>query len=127
MVTLFIGLFTAAGVMPQRAKASPPKRSAQASGAAKAKPGLTNYQRAAVRALGGQHQPQNQIRSPAFTGSLPPAIAGLLATLPPDGGYWTKERRDGFIATFEAVIDYTFKIGEPPIEQETADTEPTVS
>lgn len=114
MVTLFMGLFTAAGVMPQRAKASPTKLTAQANGAVKPKPGLTNSQRAAVRALGGQHQPQHGMRPPAVTGSLPPAIAGLLATLPPDGGYWTKERRDGFMTTLGAVIDYTFKIGEPP-------------
>ena len=117
MVTLFMGLFTAAGVMPQRAKASPPKRTAQANGAVKPKPGLTNSQRAAVRALGGQHQPQHGMRPPTVTGSLPPAIAGLLATLPPDGGYWTKERRDGFMTTLGAVIDYTFKIGEPPMAE----------
>lgn len=114
MVSLFMGLFTAAGVMPQRAKGSPPKRNTQASGSAKSKPGLTNSQKASVRSLGGMRPPQAETRPPAFAGSLPPAIAGLLATLPPDGGYWTKERRDGFMATLGAVIDYTFKIGDPP-------------
>lgn len=114
MVSLFMGLFTAAGVMPQRAKAAPPKRSAQVNGSVKPRPGLTNSQRAAIRALGGQREPQQEMRAPASTGALPPAIAGLLATLPPDGGYWTKERRDGFMATLGAVIDYTFMIGEPP-------------
>lgn len=121
MVSLFMGLFTAAGVMPQRAKASPPKRSVQANGSAKPKPGLTNTHRAPARPPAGQRPPQYESRPPAFAGSLPPAIAGLLATLPPDGGYWTKERRDGFMATLGAVIDYTFKIGEPPkADMETA-------
>lgn len=110
MVTLFMGLFTAAGVIPPRAKASPPKRASNGNNPAK-------IIKSAIRRQ-SEHAPKKDVpqrqQPPVFSGGLPPAIAGLLATLPPDGGYWTKERRDGFMATLGAVIDYTFKIGEPP-------------
>lgn len=109
MVTLFMGLFTAAGVMPQRAKAAPPKRTAQANGSAKPKSGPTNYQKAAVRSLSGQRQPQNETRAPNFGGSLPPAIAGLLASLPANG-QWTQVQRDKFMAAFPVMLDFAFEI-----------------
>lgn len=109
MVSLFMGLFTAAGVMPQRSKASPPKRNAQANASAKSKPGLTNSQRAAVRPLGGQRQPQHETRAPSFAGSVPPALAGLLASLPANG-QWTQVQRDKFMAAFPVMLDFAFEI-----------------
>jgi len=41
---------------------------------------------------------------------LPPAIAGLLASLPKEGEGWTQDRRDKFVNTFGAVIDFCFPI-----------------
>jgi hypothetical protein len=118
MVTLFMGLFTAAGIMPQRVKASPSKRTSTGSGPTKTKSAIRRSKDHS--SLKEERQQRNH---PGDNVSrLPPAIAGLLATLPPDGGYWTKERRDGFMATLGAVIDYTFKIGEPPKTE--ADTTP---
>ncbi|MCW2367496.1 hypothetical protein M2341_002943 [Sphingobium sp. B7D2B] len=110
MVTLFMGLFTAAGVMPPRAKAlPPPKRTAQASGATKSKPGISNSQRTSVRALSGQRQPPQDMRTPAFPGSVPPAIAGLLASLPANGR-WTQAQRDKFMTAFPVMLDFAFEI-----------------
>jgi hypothetical protein len=118
MVTLFMGLFTAAGVMPPRQKQAAPKSIVARPSVAK--PRLT--------------QKLATLRAPVAVGftnagspPLPAALSGLLATLPQEGGYWTKERRDQFLTTFGAVLDYCFKIGEPPVEQEAASTEPTAS
>lgn len=45
-------------------------------------------------------------------GSLPPAVASLLDTLPkPDQG-WTKQQRDRFMTAFEAILDYTYPLRE---------------
>lgn len=112
MVTLFIGLFTAAGVMAPRQKAAPPKRGPN--GGSLARP---SKPRGAARAQEAGHISSKQQRAVLQNGDLPAAIAGLLATLPSEGGFWTQQRRDQFMATLGAVLDYTFKIGEPPAEE----------
>jgi Family of unknown function (DUF5343) len=110
MVSLFMGLFTAAGVMPHRLKAStsnaPTKPRPNVAKPVKAQKWTSKY------TPNTSHKPV--LNTPS--GSIPPALAGLLATLPNDTGIWTRERRDQFVATFSAVLDYTFKIGEalPP-------------
>jgi len=109
MVTLFMGLFTAAGVMPSRAKTAAPKRAAQANSSAKPKVGLTNSQKAAVRSLGGDRQRQHEPHTPSFGGSIPPALAGLLASLPTNG-QWTQVQRDKFMAAFPVMLDFAFEI-----------------
>jgi hypothetical protein len=115
MVTLFMGLFTAAGVMPARQKQAPTKR-AQGNGAA---PRASKTRSAPKPPVEAQNRAHHQ--SHAHGAGLPPAISGLLSTLPQEGGFWTQQRRDQFLATFGAVLDYTFKIGEPPApSQETA-------
>lgn len=104
MVSLFVGLFTAAGVMPERQRQPAPR-----------KPGNGG----AVRTVRVPHPPARQRAQPkpsliggvpAGTGELPPALAGLLASLPATGQGWTKERRNAFVATFGAVIDFCFPI-----------------
>jgi hypothetical protein len=41
---------------------------------------------------------------------LPPAIAGLMASLPsPDDG-WTKTQRDAFMTAFGVVLDFCFPV-----------------
>lgn len=102
MVTLFTGLCTAAGIMPAKSKqpragvARPARRPAADSGAS------------------GRRKPSGTATATATSGSgaLPPALAGLLASLPPDGR-WTKDRRDKFVITFESVLDYSFAIVKP--------------
>ena len=42
---------------------------------------------------------------------LPVELAGLLNGLPPSRR-WTQQRRDDFVKTFEAVLDFCIKIGE---------------
>lgn len=112
MVSLFIGLFTAAGVMQQRQKASssqsPTKHRQVISKSGRMLP---------VKLVRSRNEQNTDIRQvPALPKSeVPPALAGLLATLPMESGVWTQERRDKFVATFSAVLDYTFSIGEPSV------------
>jgi hypothetical protein len=112
MVSLFMGLFTAAGVMPPRQKASASPTTSRARQSAPKTLKLSKGKAPSPP----KYPPDAGNRQPQFTpsGSVPPALAGLLATLPTDIGIWTKERRDQFVSTFSAVLDYTFKIGVPP-------------
>lgn len=116
MVTLFMGLFTAAGVMPPRQKPVALK----AKGVT-ARPSVGKTRASSPPAR--QRQSREQVPAPTtMAGKLPAAIAGLLATLPTEGGMWTKERRDQFLATFGVVLDYSYKIGTPPEpDEDTAD------
>ena len=43
---------------------------------------------------------------------LPPALAGLLASLPKNGMSWTKGKRDSFINAFSTVLDFVYPITE---------------
>jgi hypothetical protein len=117
MVTLFMGLFTAAGVMPPRQK-QPTGASQGASPSAR--PNKVKAYRLAPKPRAESTNIVRERPLSATSTGLPPAIAGLLATLPLEGGFWTKERRDQFLATLGAVLDYSFKIGEPPAEDKTA-------
>lgn len=112
MVSLFIGLFTAAGVMQQRQKASasqsPAKHRQIISKSGRILP---------LKPTKSRNEQNKNIRQVQAlpTSEVPPALAGLLATLPLESGAWTQERRDKFLATFSAVLDYTFLIGEPNV------------
>jgi hypothetical protein len=55
---------------------------------------------------------------------LPAAISGLLASLPAEGNGWTQPKRDSFMATFGAVLDFCFPIlAHEPDEDEDATDE----
>ncbi|MEQ5788313.1 DUF5343 domain-containing protein [Erythrobacter sp. NFXS35] len=119
MVTLFMGLFTAAGVMPQRQKSQVP-----------AKPKNATPRLGAIKARAPSPTPPTKnppmVTNPSGVGQasgLPAALAGLLATLPPEGGSWPQERRDKFLNTFAVVLDYTYPVGNPPAEKDTADSQ----
>lgn len=55
-----------------------------------------------------QNDPSDGIRQP----TLHPALAGVLSELPPQGHGWTKERRDAFMTTFSAVVNFTIPVVE---------------
>lgn len=103
MVTLFVRLYAAAGLRapkPVPVKAAVPRIRASAS---------TKMPRAIQRVSASQVPPPQPPRVNAG-GGLPAPIEGLLASLPPEGGGWTQERRDKFLATFQAVLDFCFPI-----------------
>lgn len=103
MVSLFIGLCEAAGIRaaskepaPRAAKTrqNPPvaPRSTKQPQPRKLDTDLANYSQA--------------------TGMLPPAVTGLLASLPSVNTGWTQVQRDKFVKTFEAVLDFSYPIIE---------------
>lgn len=97
MVTLFLRLCSAAGmVTPKKAPSTTPKP--------KPAPKPTSPSKSTSGAAA--HAPQKHFA----TGGVPPALAGLLASLPAEGEGWTKDRRDKFVNTFGAVIDFCYPI-----------------
>jgi hypothetical protein len=115
MVTLFLGLCEAAGIIPEGAG----RKQAPSHAIRPAKPRrmVETLASAAQRERGEQGQ-----KRPAATG-LPPAIEGLLASLPPNGQGWTAEQREKFMATFGTVLDFVIPIRdeEPQGEDEPDD------
>jgi Family of unknown function (DUF5343) len=111
MVTLFVGLFAGAGIAPERQKSAPRKTSSAKNGTirspAKAQRKLLrNDETPGTDTHGRAHIP-NQ---PLSGNQLPPALAGLLASLPAIGSGWPKTDRDRFLQTFGAVLDFCFPI-----------------
>jgi len=97
MVSLFRGLYAAAGVGPERP-------------AQQARP----HTRVAPRARGAVSRSGAGSRSSSHvTPNTPPGIpeplTGLLARLPTERG-WTQEDRDKFLKTFGTVLDFCFPI-----------------
>jgi Family of unknown function (DUF5343) len=102
MVSLFIGLYAAAGVGAERASqpraarttSSKVRSTAQRTSPAKLSPGWTKIART-----------QSNV-----TPDLPPALAGLMASLPQNGNGWTKEKRDQFVTLFGTALDWCYPI-----------------
>ena len=113
MVTLFIGLYAAAGVGPEGAAvprmprpqrvSSPSRQAAKRDTAAphKLSPGWTKVAKM-----------QSQV-----TPELPPALAGMVASLPLDGRGWTQEKRDQFLKLFGTALDWCIPIREQNEEE----------
>ena len=110
MITLFQALFAAAGIAQERQR-SAPKRSASGEGAAKpkAKP---------LTASLAPHTPARAFANSTPQVGLPPALAGLLASLP-SNGRWTKAQRDKFMTAFPVMLDFAFEIVEEGPETKT--------
>lgn len=107
MVTLFMGLFTAAGVMPVRERKPVPRKAGRLEMARTITP--------TSRARKGSAPPQPRYAggdggTQVHIAGLPPALTGLLQSLPQTGQGWPQERRDAFIATFGSVLDFCFPI-----------------
>ncbi|NEH58134.1 hypothetical protein GR198_20655 [Rhizobium leguminosarum] len=102
MVTLFMGLFAAAGITPEKPKTGSRKPNRPI--AAKTP---TQQKRKTQEEFG--KSPQKTDRTP-LSGDLPPALAGLLASLPSRGNSWSKQERDRFVNTFGAVLDFCFPV-----------------
>lgn len=103
MVTLFMGLFIAAGVMPDRQRSAAPKKAASPS-VPKPPSRIRPVARpAAVPAT-------LPARAFAADGNLPPALAGLLASLPAGDTGWTQDKRDKFMSAFGVLLDFCVPI-----------------
>lgn len=107
MVSLFIALFTAAGVMPERQRQPAPRKPNAGGGMRLVKSVLAKPPKPRQQHGGGGEGAHTPV-----TG-LPPALAGLLQSLPATGQGWSQETRDKFYTTFGAVLDFCIPIGEP--------------
>lgn len=103
MVTLFVGLFRTAGLMPEKSGGAPRKTATGASAPRLRPTPKPRTEAPAPKPPGG--------KTVDVGGALPPAISGLLASLPTHGDGWTKAERDSFIATFGVVLDFVFPPG----------------
>jgi len=106
MVALFIGLCRAAGLRPDDTKESRPRVHARKT---QSEPRPVGEKRS---------QPYQYAKPSTLTIGLPPALTGLLQSLP-DDGKWTKSQRDKFVETFAAVLDYSITVIDSPKEEET--------
>jgi hypothetical protein len=105
MVTLFQGLCSAAGLIPEKVAA--PRR-------------VNSIPRAAaprVSSFPSRRPPPSSSSTsrsssppPPSGASLPPALNGLLASIPTTDRGWTQAQRDKFYATFGTVLDFSIPI-----------------
>lgn len=113
MVTLFIGLYTAAGVRTAEKAATPraPSVRARATGIA------SGAGKAVARArTSTAHAAATKNNASA---EMPSALAGLMASLPKDGDGWTQADHDKFMRTFSAVLEFCY----PIVTQDALDAE----
>ena len=110
MVSLFMGLYTAAGVrIGERAATTRQPRSARPARSKTPMPpvkdrtrGLATNIRSVLKQKPGR---------PFQEGTdLPEPIMGMLTRLPENGTGWTQEQRDKFLFTFGTVLDFCFPI-----------------
>ena len=103
MVTLFLGLCEAAGIV---AEGTATKRATMGAGSPSAgKPRKASFKGpAATRVSGGEiHAPD---------GTIPPGLVAILAMLPKNGAGWSKARRDQFATLFGHALDFAIPIRE---------------
>lgn len=100
MISLFMGLCEAAGIIPEGGR----KQNAAKSPRAPAKPRMEK-RRASFAASAN-------VRKMDGGGLIPPPLMGLLASLPDEATGWTQSHRDSFLKTFTAVLDYVVPIRE---------------
>ncbi len=108
MVSLFIGLFAAAGVRPEKEKQVPRKAASANANGSRAAP--KTKMTPARQGPKPQHSGASEGGAGLTPLGLPPAVAGLLASLPAEGKGWSQEQRDKFVTTFGAVLDFCFPI-----------------
>jgi len=104
MVTLFMGLCAAAGLTPEKTASAPRQPRSNP----------TPAQRQALNPLhkriinNSNKFPTARMASVSL--GLPPALSGLLESLPAAGNGWTKDERTKFLTTFQAVLDFCIPV-----------------
>lgn len=114
MVTLFMGLCEAAGIVEKK-----PRATVVTTGTARVRPTRPASPTARPASVGPRARVRNE-----ENGLIPAAITGLLASLPQEGEGWTKDRRDAFIKTFGSVLDFCYPVTQAassPADERTYD------
>jgi hypothetical protein len=101
MVSLFQGLCAAAELVPENGKSAASPRPAG------------RRQRAALTPSSARSLQASVIKAQSKNSTdLPPALSGLLQSLPSNGNGWTKEKRERFLSAFATVVDLYFPVVE---------------
>jgi hypothetical protein len=103
MVTLFVRLYAHAGL---RAPKPVPNKPATPHIKAAAPAKMPR----AIRRVSASYAPERREQPNSTPGEIPPAIEGLLRSLPGGEAGWTKEQRDKFLKAFETVLDFCVPI-----------------
>ena len=103
MVALFLALCAEAGIAAETKK-SEPRTSARKQPSAPRAASRTQRERAGA--------PTDRKNDPGLfkDGSLPPALVGIIQSIPPVDQGWTKSTRDKFLMTFGTVLDFVVPI-----------------
>jgi hypothetical protein len=107
MVTLFTGLCAAAGLIAEKAVPTPRNHAPRPASPA-ARPAATSQAR--TRNAGHPAQAAKRATASVNAYGLPPAIAGLVESLPSPEEGWTAAERDRFLTTFKAVLDFAIPV-----------------
>jgi hypothetical protein len=102
MVTLFLGLCVAAGIVAESAV----KRASASNG--QARPSKKPVVRLVAKPL--PPEPHDNFTPKMKSGSAPQAVLGILSKLPPEGSGWTQAERDKFVEVLGTVLDFVFPI-----------------
>jgi hypothetical protein len=110
MVSLFSGLFRAAGIAPEKPTTAAPRRLST---------GAIILPRPQKAAITPNRSPVRKLKFltpnpplPAGSSGTHPAIAGVLASLPDPRIGWTRDDRDRFLIAFSAVLDFAVPVVE---------------
>ena len=119
MVSLFQGLCDAAGLVPEKTTRSTSRPAPP--------PVVTPRLRTAARRIVAERFKDVPRHKPDSVSGLPPALAGLLASLPPAEDGWTNAEREKFLTTFHAVLDFCIPIIENDADETETAGEPAAS
>ena len=123
MVSLFVGLCEAAGIITEAPKPARNSRRRSTRDSSQKSTKANSGSSKPASSKQGSSRPAQKPSTPPAHGSLPPALAGLIASLPPDGESWTKDEREKFLTTFPVVLDFCYRIVEQkPHKDEAQDT-----
>ena len=110
MVPLFMGLYAAAGIGPERTVQQPrphtraaPRQSVARSTVSRSGSGSHSGSRSGGGSRSSSHA------NPIIPSGIPEPLTGLLARLPSERG-WTQADRNKFLNTFGTVLDFCFPI-----------------
>jgi hypothetical protein len=106
MVALFLQLYRWAGVRADRAGAPRSERP-------NTKPKARSVVKSRMSSSSGAGSSDFSL-----AGQIPPALSGLIASLPPAGKSWSQSKRDAFLKSFAAVLDFVIPVDIPEQQDE---------
>jgi hypothetical protein len=103
MVTLFMGLCSAAGLVPDKPRSAPRPQVIP-------RPRTSAPVRVGILKSPVSPGSLRKYQAPQLSTSLPPALSGLLESLPDASDGWSATERDKFMTTFKAVLDFCIPV-----------------